>query len=157
MKSILASALFLLFLTSPLHAAADAFDRANSTDLGSNWNESLLNLEIFSNQIRNSNVGNKAAQFTQSIGPNQDVSVDCKVTAVGNMCAVVARWSDTNNFYYARLDTDAGNIKLFKTVNGASTPIGTAVRGLQFNTYYRIRLVALPPPHKARDHVHARR
>jgi len=137
---LISAVLFLIFAVTPVYAASDNFDRSNSTALGSTWNEYLLNLEIFSNQIRNSNTGSKAAQFNQSIGPDQEVSADCKVTASGNMCAVMARWSNANNFYYARLDVGAGNIKLFKTVNGTSTAIGTAVRTLQLNTYYRIRL-----------------
>lgn len=141
MKSIYALVLFFMIAISPAYAASDTFDQPNSTNLGSSWNEYLLNLEIFGNQLRNSNSGSKAAQFTQAIGPDQDVSVDCKVTAAGNMCAVIARWSNTNNFYYARLDAGRGDIKLFKTVNGISTPLGTAARVLQLNVYYRIRLV----------------
>ncbi|MBI3804490.1 MAG: metallophosphoesterase [Nitrospirae bacterium] len=141
MKWIVVFFLFFLFTTASAQATSDTFDRPNSTDLGSGWNEYLINLDIFNNQLRNSNAGSKATQFTPAIGPNQDVSTDCKVTAAGNMCAVMARWADANNFYYARLDASAGDIKLFKVVNGASTPLGTAVRSLQLNTYYKIRLV----------------
>jgi RHS repeat-associated protein len=121
---------------------SDNFDRANSTNLGSSWTETNPDLEISSNQIRNVDAGTKAAQFTQSVGPDQDVSVDCKMTAAANMCAVMARWSNQTNFYHVRLDVGAGNLILFKTVAGTATQLGTpAARTLAFNTLYHIRLV----------------
>jgi hypothetical protein len=119
----------------------DTFDRANSTTLGSDWNESLPNLEIFGNQLRNVDAGNKEAVFVQGIGPDQDVSADVKVTATGNSAAVVARWTDSNNFYRVRLDVGAGNIVVFKTVGNVSTQLGAATRTLAYNTFYRLRLV----------------
>lgn len=122
---------------------SDLFDRAGSTDLGTSWNENLPNLEIFNNQIRNVDGGSlpKAAQFIQSVGPDQDVTVDCKVTLTANSCGVMARWSSENNFYRARLDVGAGNIVLFKTVGGTTTQLGSAARTLAYNQYYRLRLV----------------
>jgi hypothetical protein len=119
----------------------DTFDRVNSTALGSDWNESLPNLEIFSNQLRNVDAGNKEAVFVQGIGPDQEVSADVKVTATGNSAAVVARWSDSNNLYRVRLDVGAGNIVVFKTVGGVSTQLGAATRALSYNTFYRLRLI----------------
>lgn len=119
----------------------DTFNRSDGTDLGSEWDEYLPNLEIFNTQIRNTDTGNKAARFTKFIGPDQNASVDCKVTLVNNSCAVMARWSDANNFYRVRLDVGAGNIVLLKTVSGTTTQLGVATRTLAYDTYYRIRLV----------------
>jgi hypothetical protein len=59
------------------------------------------------------------------------------------MCAIMARWSDADDYYHARLDVGQGNIKLYKTVGGVVTEIGTAARSLGYNTYYRLRLVAV--------------
>lgn len=119
----------------------DDFNRPDSTNLGSNWNEYMPNLEIFSNQLRNVDAGTKAAIWSQSIGVDQDVSVDCYVTATGNSCGVMGRWSNVDNFYRARLDVGAKNITAFKTVNGTTTQLGSASRPIQYSTYYRVRLV----------------
>jgi hypothetical protein len=121
----------------------DTFDRANSTALGASWNENLPDLEIFSNQLRNVNAGSKSAVFARSIGPDQVVSADCKVMATGNMAAVVGRWSDANNFYYASLDPGLGSVFLFKQVAGVATRLGEAPRPLSYNTYYRLRMDVL--------------
>src|SRR5579884_2507793 len=120
---------------------SDSFNRTNSTNLGANWNEYLPDLEIYGNQVRNVNTGDKEAQWTQSIGPNQDVSADCMLTTSGNSCGVMARWSDANNFYYTRLDVGQGNIVLFKKVAGTYTVLARATRTLAYNTFYRLRLV----------------
>jgi|GEM_PF-738844 len=122
---------------------SDTFDRPNSTNLGGNWNEYLTDLEIFNNQLRNSDGGSlpKAAQWTQAIGPDQDVMVDCKLTQSGNSCGVMARWSSESSFYRARLDVGAGNIAIAKTVGGATTTLATANRTLSYDQYYRIRFI----------------
>ncbi|MBI3804729.1 MAG: SBBP repeat-containing protein [Nitrospirae bacterium] len=120
---------------------SDPFSRANSSNLGLDWNEYLSGLEIFSNQLRNTNAGNKAAVFNQILGPDQDITVQCKVTAPDTACGLMARWSDAGNFYRLRLDAGLQNIALFKTVNGVTTRIGVASQPLQLNTYYRLRLV----------------
>lgn len=123
-------------------SASDRFDRADTTELGPDWIESLPDLAIFSDQVRNADAGNKSAVWIQSVGVDQDVSVDCKVTADNNACGVMARWSDENNFYRARLDVGQGNILLAKTVNGVTTVLGSAARTMQHDTYYKLRLVA---------------
>jgi hypothetical protein len=121
---------------------SDNFDRTNNTAFGSNWTETLPDLEIFSNQVRTVNIGNKEALFIPSVGADQDVSALVKISASGNSGAVIARRVDANNFYRARLDVAAGNIALYKTAGGTSTLLGTvASRPLSYNTYYRVRLV----------------
>jgi hypothetical protein len=120
----------------------DPFNRANGTDLGSGWNEYLLNFEVNGNQLRNSDTAGQEAQWTTMIGANQDVSVDCKATASGNSCGVIARWSDPNNFYYALADPGLGSVALIKRVNGVFTRLALASRPMSHNTFYRIRLVA---------------
>ncbi|MBI3802451.1 MAG: SBBP repeat-containing protein [Nitrospirae bacterium] len=123
------------------HSYSDGFNRANSTTLGSNWNEYLGNLEIFNNTVRNTTAANKAAVYARVFGPDQAVSADCKLTEAGSSCGVMARWSSESNFYRARLDVGAQNIALYKTVNGTTTRLGISTRPLAFNTFYRIRLV----------------
>jgi hypothetical protein len=133
---------FTVYLNSPSTVNEDSFNRSDSPDLGPNWIESLPSLEIYAGAVRNVDAGSKAAVWKQAIGPDQDVAVDCSIGATGNMCAVMARWANATNFYHARLDVGAGDIVLFKTVNGISTVLGRASRPLQFGTYGRLRLVA---------------
>ncbi len=130
-------------------AFSDHFDRPNSTNVGLNWNEYIADLEIFGNQLRNVTARNLpiAAAANVAVGPDQDVSADCKIVLPGgaadhgNSCAVMARWSSESDFYRARLDVGRQNIALFKTVGGTTTLLGSVGRSLQYNTFYRIRLV----------------
>lgn len=132
---------FVAKVIFPSSTFADNFDRPASTNLGASWNEVLPDLELSNNQVRNVTTNNKAAIFRQAVGPDQSVSVDCMVTAPGNSCGVVARWSSESNFYRARIDAGQGNIALFKTVNGTTTALGSASYPLRLNTYYPLRLV----------------
>lgn len=121
----------------------DNFERAASTNLGPNWNEYLSDFEIFDIQLRNASGNNLpiATIANTAIGPDQDVSVDCLITDPGNSCAIMARWSDANNFYRVRLGIEQGNLAVFKTVNDTTTLLGAESRPVQFNTFYRMRLV----------------
>lgn len=121
----------------------DPFDRANSGSLGPSWNEYLTDFEIFSNQLRNANGKNLpvAAVANTAMGPDQDIAVDCLITAPGNSCAIMARWSDANNFYRVRLGVEQGNLAVFKTVNDTTTLLGSVGESLSFNTFYRMRMV----------------
>jgi hypothetical protein len=123
----------------------DIFNRPDTTDLGPAWNEYQTDLDIFSGQVRSVNAGGKAAVYRRSVGPDQSVSAACKITANDSGCGVMARWSDGNNFYYARIDVGRQNLVLFKTVKGTTTILGSVSRNLQLGTYYRIRLVAEGP------------
>ena len=119
----------------------DSFDRTDSTNLGSSWNEYLLNFEINGNQLRNSDTAGQEAQWKPAIGADQDVSVDCKVILSGNSCGVMARWSSANNFYYALVDPGMGSVALSKRVNGVFTRLAIAGRPMNYTAFYQIRLV----------------
>src|SRR3989338_8975695 len=110
--------------------------------MGSGWNEPLPDFEIYNNQLRNKDAFGQEAQYTKPVGADQRVSADCKMTAAGNSCGVIARWSNAGNFYYARIDAGLRNIALFKKVNGTFTRLATASRPLSYNTFYRLQLVA---------------
>lgn len=139
--------ILLIWTAMPLQASGaifnDSFDRPDDTDLGPDWKETLPDLEIAGQAVRNA-TGNdhpRAAIFRRPIGPDQDVSVLCKVTAPNNACGVVARYSDANNFYRARLDVGRQDIVLAKTVQGETTVLEKAPRAMKYDTYYPIRLV----------------
>lgn len=122
-------------------SSSDDFNRPDSTDLGPFWNEYLPDLMIVGQEVTNAANQNKAAVITNSIGPDQDVSVDCKVSGPGSSCGIMARWSSEQNFYRARLDVGQGNLTLTKTVGGETTILAAVSRPLQPNVYYRLRLV----------------
>jgi hypothetical protein len=132
---------YTLAVQNGVLSLSDSFDRPNATTLGSNWDEYMIDLEIFNNQIRNKDANSQEAQFTKSIGPNQNASVSCKVTVSGNSCGVMARWSNANNFYYALIDPGMKVVTLFKKVNGVFTKLTTAGRTMGYNTFYQISLV----------------
>src|SRR5207253_307985 len=90
--------------------SSDCFNRADSANLGSNWNTYSPALQISSGQATNTDPDTKASQWLQSIGPDQDVAVDCKVAGPGSNCGLMARWSDANDFYYAFLDSGLGEV-----------------------------------------------
>ncbi|MBI3803622.1 MAG: DUF4091 domain-containing protein, partial [Nitrospirae bacterium] len=129
---------------APALSYSDTFNRDNG-GLGSNWNEYLPNFEIFNGQIRNTDANGQEAQFVRPVGPDQTVAANCKMLVAENSCGVMARWSNANNFYYARIDVGQQNIALFRRVGGVVTPLATAKRPLRYDTYYRIRLVANGP------------
>ncbi|HZR46219.1 MAG TPA: hypothetical protein VFA47_05925, partial [Candidatus Manganitrophaceae bacterium] len=121
---------------------SDSFDRADSTHLGPGWNEYVADFGIKGSVVSNLDASNQEAQWLSSLGPNQEVSADCRVAAAGNACGVMGRWVDGNNFYFLRLDPGLGNVALIKKVNGVYTSLATANRTMAFNTFYRLRLVA---------------
>jgi hypothetical protein len=139
--TLLKQATVALTVQAAIVSFTDSFDRANNTLLGSNWNEYMVDFEIFNNQLRNKDAASQEAQFTKSIGPDQNASVSCKTTAAGNSCGIIARWSNANNFYYALVDPGLGSVALFKKVNGVFTRLAAAGRTMSLNTLYQIRLV----------------
>ncbi|MBI3805316.1 MAG: PKD domain-containing protein [Nitrospirae bacterium] len=118
----------------------DCFQRPGPS-LGSGWGSYVGGFEISNNEVRNTAAGANEAQYLTPIGLDQDVSSQCKVTASGNNCTVMARWSDGNNFYYGFLDVGLGKVFLYKKVGGAATKLGEAIKTVSYNTYYSIRLV----------------
>jgi len=119
----------------------DCFDRADASTLGGNWNIAAPSIEIFSNQARASSSGTKAADYSTSVGPDQDISVDCQVAGSGNNCGLLARFNDASSFYYAYLDAGQSSVAIFKVVGGTATMLGSATRGIAFNTYYHLRFL----------------
>ena len=120
---------------------SDCFDRANSSTLGTGWNTYRTAIEVNANQATNTDINSKASQFLTSVGADQDVSADCKVTGSGSNCGIMGRWSDANNHYYTYIDGGLGTIDLWRVQAGALTKIGSAARSIAFGTYYRLRLL----------------
>ena len=126
---------------APPCAMSDCFDRADSPTLGSMWNTYAPALEISGNQVRNTDLDSKASEFVTSVGSDQDVSADCKVTGSGSNCGVMGRWSDASNHYYTYIDGGLGTVDLWRVQAGVYTKIGSAARAIAYNTNYRLRLL----------------
>lgn len=129
--------------SAPSASFTDSFNRPDGGDLGAAWRETLPDFEIAGNALRNATGDRhpRAAIWNQPVGPDQDVSVSCKVTAPENACGVMARYAGENNFYRARIDVGQQNLLLAKTVGGETTVLAKVSRAMQFDTYYRVRLI----------------
>lgn len=125
----------------PPCSMTDCFDRTDSSSLGGAWSTYTPAIEISSNQARNTDPNSKAAQYLTSVGSDQDLSVDCKVTGSGSNCGVMGRWSDASNHYYTYIDAGLGTVDLWRVQAGLATKIGSASRAVVYNTYYRLRLL----------------
>jgi len=134
-KSVMAS------FTKPC-SGSDCFNRADSPNLGSNWNTYQPALQVLNGQATNSDANGKAAQWLTSIGPDQDVAVDCKVTGSGSNCGLMARWTDANNHYYAYLDAGLASVDLWRVQGGTLTSLGSAARTISVGIFYHLRLLA---------------
>src|SRR5438128_12656329 len=99
-------------------------------------------MQISGDQATNSLANTTSASvWLSSIGPDQDVAVDCKVIGSGNNCGLMARWSDANDNYYAYLDASMGAVHLWRVQAGTFTRIVAASRTISAGTVYHLRLV----------------
>ena len=123
--------------------STDCFDRADAVGLGPDWNSRSGLFKLVSNRATNTNVpSNNVSTWATPVGPDQDVSVDCTVADTGSNCGLVARWSDTNDFYKAALIPGSSAVQLIRTSAGTATVLGSATRTIAPGTAYRLRVVA---------------
>jgi hypothetical protein len=119
----------------------DCFDRADGA-LGASWNAVQPSIQIVGNAAQATDVGTKQAIFSESVGPDQDVSVLCKTTAAsGSNCGLTARYNDVDNLYYTYIDVGLGHVDLWRRSGGAVTLLGSATRTISADTFYPLRLV----------------
>jgi len=119
----------------------DCFDRADGA-LGASWNVVQPSIQIVSSQAEATDVGTRRAVYLENVGPDQDVSAVCTLTAgSGSNCGVIARYTDVNNLYYTYVDVGHQRVDLWRLSGGTVTLLGTAARTLAANTPYPIRLV----------------
>lgn len=105
---------------------SDDFNRANSTSLGSGWNERNGDFEISSNQLLHVGVGGGSrsdVQATAVFGNNQYAAAD--LIAVSNDgLGVACRMSTVAETYYALYRASATNLQYRKFVSGSFTGLG---------------------------------
>lgn len=102
---------------------ADAFDRADSSDLGSDWSEAAGDWEIDSGSLTVASSGAIAVHATTLGASHYRVQVALRSDTAGDVLGAVAYYTDTNNYYSAEVTLhDTGPvIALYKTVSGTRT------------------------------------
>ena len=74
-----------------------------------------------------------------------DVDVEVQLSLIegknDQAAGVVARYIDRNNYYVARADAKAGNVRLFAVVQGKPTQIGSQPVAVDAKKWHKLRLV----------------
>jgi hypothetical protein len=74
-----------------------------------------------------------------------DIDVEVQLNLIDGKtdqaAGVVARYIDRNNYYVARADAKAGNVRLFAVVQGKPTQIGSQPVAVDAKKWHKLRLV----------------
>ena len=127
---------------TPEYYVNDDFNRADSDSLGADWTEDDTDWDIVSNTAQ-STTSNQAIATWNNWGGTEDYTVEATCSVSGSSgVGVIARFQDTSNFYYCRVNTNSQNFQLRKVVSGSDTQIGsTYSAGQSSGTTYNIKLV----------------
>lgn len=122
--------------------ASDTFTRADSGSIGSDWTEvsgtwdiasNKLKLTTFSSTGANAHTDDEATWDTAlNASPAADYDVECVVNAgtTGGL-GVLGRRQDLNNTYWLRINTVSQYLRMYKTVSGTVTQLGSTYSGGQ--------------------------
>ncbi|MBX7074381.1 MAG: fibronectin type III domain-containing protein [Pirellulales bacterium] len=114
----------------PAATFSDTFNRADSTNLGANWSESLGNAKIVNGQLVNEGGGAGMPIVNSAAVANGSLSADLVLSAGGRM-GIIARYggSGDSDWYMARIYNSGSTVyaTLYKNVNGAVTNFGEQV------------------------------
>lgn len=122
-------------------AISDNFDRADSDTLGSGWTEQLGDIDIASNRAKSTNEA--IATWTQDTTIHSDVELQADVegtVSVGGV-ALIARFTDINNFLYCIINTFSQTVKIYKMVAGSATELGSYTGGYSNGTVYTLKFI----------------
>lgn len=123
---------------------SDNFDRADNTDIGSNWTEVTQDVAILSNTLVN-NTTNKSGHLVTATGftpSDADYQVQADVTiknVANNLSAtgVIGRCTDSTHFYMARIAPNAFQLYKF---NAGATLLGSTTPTVNLGTTYNVKL-----------------
>jgi hypothetical protein len=142
-------------LTMPTAITTDNFNRADSGNIGSDWTEvagswnitsNTLNLTSFSTTNQDAAGYDVATWDTALSTGTPDYAVEAVINAGGVVGAeaVVVRYIDGNNMYYASISTYNQGLTLIKIVGGVETQLGsTYLGGYSNNNNYTLRLAVI--------------
>lgn len=123
--------------------AEDDFNRADSTALGSLWDERSGDWEIFGNELKeNGNAGALVVCTTESPGSPFDafVSIDLRDDiADGAKPRIIVNYLDDDNYFFAELTIsmpDSSTLRLWRRAGGTNTALTAPVTlvGLTLNS-----------------------
>jgi hypothetical protein len=127
--------------------ASDNFDRADNTNVGSDWTEVSGDWAISGNKLTKTATFGQYEIITWDTTLNASPSADYDVEAVVNTVSVdygeprvIARYIDVNNFYFLNCNLFANELHLFKIVGGTESSLGSYSVDLNSDTNYTIKI-----------------
>ncbi len=127
--------------------ASDSFDRADSTNLGTNWNELSGSFEIVSNKLKliTHNAADDVCTWIRALGctPEADYEVEAVVQfsgGGGGGVGVAARVQDINNYYLVEVSTTGDALDMYKKVSGSHIWLAGYSTTLNESTDYTVKL-----------------
>ena len=101
----------------------DKFNRADDTDIGSDWSEEAGDWEINLNHLETSDTS--AIASCQTSGTDLAHTVEVKITPQddGDIFRIIVNYQDTSNYHYLEwtADPSVGTFNLYKKVGGTET------------------------------------
>lgn len=101
----------------------DTFNRANSTDIGSDWSEVAGDWSIASN-VLSINSTNAFVECVADADTQANRHIKCSYTSgIGSIARLYVNYQDANNSYFAEYQSVAGGerLKIYKRVAGVNT------------------------------------
>lgn len=127
--------------------AFDSFDRADNSNLGTDWDEASGGFEIVSNRLKliTHNAADDVCVWIRAIGctPAPDYEVEAIVQfngGGGGGTGVAGRYQDMNNYYLVEASTTGDSFDMYKKVSGSYTKIGAYAVTLNEATDYTVKL-----------------
>jgi len=130
--------------TSPASLFSDNFesgDAGNWTPVSGSWSIVTDGSNVYK---QTNTTGESIVYAANSLWTNYSVQADVKLfnTAATNTASgIVARYTDSNNYYMFRLNSDAGQVQLYKKAGGTFTLLQSTVMTININTWYTLKLV----------------
>jgi hypothetical protein len=121
---------------------ADAFDRPDSTDLGNGWVEVAGDLQIQSQELKNTAItGDHIAVYPGISAADQSVAAD--FASAGNLAprfGVILRYQDPQNYYRIyRMTGGTSVLRISKIVGGVETVLAsTSMPNPTKNVFFRL-------------------
>lgn len=106
----------------------DDFNRANSTSLGSLWNEVIGDWEIISNTLRVTTSGSNGVLVTASAPTQQNYKISTQINnlSANDKIRLIFGYTNSANYYFAELlFSTSGYIRIYQKSGGVDTQLNT--------------------------------
>jgi len=126
---------------------SDDFNRADSTNIGSNYTELSGAFEIVSNELKmiTHNSADDVVTYDPALGlvtaADYEAEVRAKMTVGGGGgVGVACRVTDINNYYMVEASPGGGNLDLYRKQSGGYNYKGGYAGGITTNVFYTVKL-----------------